>query len=68
MLGLGRYYRGEKLIALFNFAEGERRVCLDELGDYTDLLTGEAVDKFVVTLPSGGFVWLLCDFGEETAL
>ena len=64
VLGIGRYCRGEKLVALFNFAEGERCVSLDELGDYTDLLSGDAVDKYAVRLPSGDFKWLLCDFGE----
>ena len=66
VLGLGRYCRGEKLVGLFNFSDREKRVSLTELGDYHDLLTGEAVDKFAVTLPSGGFRWLLCDFGEES--
>ena len=65
VLGIGRYYRGEKLLALFNFAEQERLISLDELGDYRDLLSGNAVDKHAVCLPSGGFAWLLCDFGED---
>ena len=65
VLGIGRYCRGEKLVGLFNFAESEKRVCINELGDYTDLLTGEALDKFAVRIPAGGFVWMLCDFGEE---
>ena len=65
VLGIGRYCRGEKLIGLFNFSEWEKRVSLTELGDYHDLLTGEDADKFAVTIPSGGFRWLLCDFGEE---
>ena len=65
VLGIGRYCRGEKLVGLFNFAEREKRICVNELGEYTDLLTGEAVDKFAVTIPAGGFVWMLCDFGEE---
>ena len=62
VLGIGRYFRGEKLVALFNFAADERTVNIDELGEYTDLLTGEAADKWHVTLPAGGFAWLLCDF------
>ena len=62
VLGIGRYFRGEKLVALFNFAADERTVNIDELGEYTDLLTGEAADKWHVTLPAGGFVWMLCDF------
>ena len=65
VLGIGRYCRGEKLVGLFNFAEREKCICVNELGEYTDLLTGEAVDKFAVTIPAGGFVWMLCDFGEE---
>ena len=66
VLGIGRYCRGEKLVGLFNFSDREKRVSLTELGDYRDLLTGEEADKFAVTLPSGGFRWLLCDFGEES--
>ena len=64
VLGIGRYCRGEKLIGLFYFSEWDKRVSLTELGDYHDLLTGEDADKFAVDLPSGGFRWLLCDFGE----
>ena len=67
VLGIGRYFRGEKLVALFNFAEREHTVRIDELGDYCDLLTGAAVNKQAVTLPAGGFVWLQCDFGEAEA-
>ncbi len=66
VLGIGRYYRGEKLLALFNFSEEEKTVSVNELGDYTDLLSGEAADKFRVTLLPGGFRWLVCDFGTET--
>ena len=65
VLGIGRYYQGEKLLALVNFAESERRVSIDELGEYRDLLTGQAVDKWNLTLAPGGFLWLLCDFSEE---
>ena len=65
VLGIGRYYQGEKLVALFNFGEGPARIYVDELGDYKDLLSGEAVDKRAVELPSGGFRWLLCDFNRQ---
>lgn len=65
VLGIGRYCRGEKLVALFNFSEWEKTVSVDELGNYTDLLGGCAADKSNIYIPSGGFVWLLCDFGEE---
>ena len=65
VLGIGRYFRGEKLIALFNFSEWEKTVFVSELGDFTDLLSGEAADKYRIILPSGGFRWLICDFEEE---
>ena len=65
VLGVGRYYKGEKLVALFNFGEWDERIDLSELGSYTDLLSGEDVDKHAVDLPSGGFRWLLCDFTRE---
>ena len=66
ILGIGRYFQGEKLVALFNFGEEEGRVYVDELGDYTDLLSGEPVDKRAVKLPAGGFRWLLCDFNRAS--
>jgi amylosucrase len=56
-----RLYDGEKLVALFNFAETEKTVAVDELGDYTDMLTGEPVDKSAVVLPPAGFVWMLAE-------
>ena len=64
VLAIGRYYKGEKLVALFNFTEQEKHIAVDELGDYHDLCTGAHADKNWITLPSGGFQWLLCDFGE----
>jgi amylosucrase len=66
VLGIGRYYRGEKLVALFNFAETEKHVRVDELGEYCDLLSGRNADKNDIALQPGGFQWLICDFGEET--
>ena len=65
VLGIGRYYEGEKLVALFNFSDGERQIDIHELGEYANLLTGEPVNKAAVRVPSGGFTWLLCDFEEE---
>ena len=64
VLGIGRYYEGEKLLALFNFAENERTVWVDELGEFRNLLNGEAADKTCITLEPGAFRWLLCDFSE----
>ena len=65
VLGIGRYYKGEKLAALFNFSDSERCVPVNTPGSFTDLLSGEPVDKGGVLLPPGGFAWLICDFGTE---
>ncbi len=67
VLGIGRFYKGEKLAAFFNFADGDREVRLGEDGDFTVLAgDGEYTDG-CVRIRSGGFVWLVCDFGEEDA-
>ena len=65
VLGIGRYYKGEKLAAFFNFSEGERWAPVNTPGDFKDLLTGEHVDYGGVLLPPGGFAWLICDFGMD---
>ncbi len=68
VLGIGRYYQREKLVALFNFSEYDRQLYIDELGNFRDLMTGEAVYKYNLTVPSGGFLWLLCDFDTKTEM
>ena len=65
VLGIGRYNKGEKLAALFNFADSDRVVPVNTPGSFTDLLTGEPVDKNGVRLWPGAFVWLICDFDKE---
>ena len=65
VLGIGRYCDGEKLCAFFSFSEREQALSLDELGEFTDLVTGASVDKHSVKLPAGGFVWLICEFGDS---
>ena len=64
VLGIGRYCRGEKLVALFNFAESEKFISIRELGEYRDLFTDQAVSKSGISVTPGGYRWLLCDFGE----
>ena len=62
VLGIGRYYRGQKLLCVFNFSRQEQVAWLKEMEDYVDLMTGEAQDARVLTLPAGGFVWLLHEY------
>ena len=65
VLGIGRYYQGEKLVALFNFSEQNKDLYIDELGDFSDLMTGETKYKYHLSIPSGDYLWLICDFTQE---
>ena len=58
ILGIGRYNKGEKLLALFNFSDKEQTAQVNDPEEYTDLLTGEKSLAKAVTLPAGGFKWL----------
>ena len=62
VLGVGRYYRGEKLLAVFNFSREKQNAWLRETEDYRDLVTGRKRDAGAVVLPADGFVWLLHDY------
>ena len=65
VLGIGRYYAGEKLLAIYNFSDGPRQIDMArEWGCYKDLWTDEPQDKTAIHVPSGGFAWVLCDFTE----
>ena len=62
ILGIGRYYRGQKLIALFNFSEFDQTAWIDEPEDYYDMMTGEKRPAKAVGIPAFDFVWLLTDY------
>ena len=62
VLGIGRYYRGEKLLALFNFSAQERTVYLVDNDTYFNAFTGAGQTAGTIVIPSGGFVWLLKEF------
>lgn len=64
VLGIGRYYRGEKLIALFNFNNYDETAWIDEHEDYVDLMTGEPRAARAVGVPAGDFAWLLTSFNR----
>ena len=59
ILGVGRYYNGEKLLALFNFSQDPETAFLPEGETFTDLLTGDTVRADIVDLPGCGFRWLI---------
>ncbi|MDO5327468.1 MAG: alpha-amylase family protein [Clostridia bacterium] len=62
VLGIGRYYRGEQLLALFNFSDKEQTAWLRDEKQYMDLIDGAHSDAGTVKVPAGGFRWLLHQF------
>ncbi len=62
VLGIGRYYKGQKLIALFNFSEYQEVAWINEEEDYTNLMNGEVWKAKGVGVPGFDFVWLLTTF------
>ena len=62
VLGIGRYYRGQKLLCVFNFSREKQTAWLKETEEYRDLMTGRKRDAGAVVLPAGGFAWLLHEY------
>ncbi len=62
ILGIGRYYRGEKLIALFNFSDYDETAWINEEEEYENMLTGEKVVAKAVGIPAKDFRWLITRF------
>jgi amylosucrase len=68
ILGIGRYYKGQKLIALFNFSKEDEIAWINESEDYHDIITGESREAKAVALPAYDFVWLMTDFNKPLDL
>ena len=62
VIGIGRYYRGQKLLAVFNFSREKQTAWLKETEAYVDLMTGEPRDAGAVLLKPGDFVWLMHEY------
>ncbi len=62
VLGIGRYYRGEKFIGLFNFSPEPQTAWINEVEDYRDMLEDRALKAQGVNLEGFGFKWLLTKF------
>ncbi len=65
ILGIGRYYNGEKMLALFNFDENDQTAWINETEDYYDMLTGKKIIAKAVGVPAHDFVWMLTDFNKK---
>ena len=58
VLCIGRYYDGDKLIALFNFSEHDRTAWIDEAdGDYVELISGREMKPTEVQIPAYGYYY-----------
>jgi amylosucrase len=58
VLGIGRYYRGEKLLALFNFSRDPQEAWVFDEGTYRDLDSGKRCKAGSVRVLPGGYRWL----------
>ena len=59
LLCVGRWYEGEKLLAVFNFSEQDKVAYLPENdGNYRDLITGQIMTPAAVPLAGYGFRWM----------
>ncbi len=59
VLGIGRWYDGDKVIGLFNFSEHDRTAWINETdGEYVDLITGTTMQAKGVDIPAYGFLLL----------
>lgn len=65
VLGIGRYYQGQQMIALFNFSEFDQTAWINEQGEYCDMLTGQRRPAKAVGVPAYDFAWLLTGFEEQ---
>ncbi|MEE8815492.1 MAG: alpha-amylase family protein [Lachnospiraceae bacterium] len=62
VLGIGRYYRGEKMIGLFNFSEFDQTAWINEQETYYDMITGQERPAKAVGVPAYDFAWLMTSF------
>ncbi|MCR5825825.1 MAG: alpha-amylase family protein [Oscillospiraceae bacterium] len=66
VLGIGRYSKGEKLLAFFNFDECEHTVQTEEGAPLYDLYGACACNDGAFSIAPGGFLWLAREFEEES--
>ncbi len=64
VLGIGRYFRDQQLLALFNFSGEEKQIRLRDSRQYEDLMDGSVQNAASVNLPPKGFRWLLHRFSK----
>jgi len=65
VLGIGRYYRGEKLLALFNFSRDPQTAWVHDEGTYNELGTGHRCKAGAVRVEAGDYRWLYRKMTDE---
>ena len=65
ILCIGRYYKGQKLLGLFNFGDTDQTAWINEEEDYIDLMTGKRREARAVGVPAHDFAWLFYDFNPK---
>ena len=58
VLAIERCFGGERLVAVFNFADMAAPALSGEDGSYADLWSGRQVNAEGLSVPAGGFMWL----------
>ncbi|MBQ8151669.1 MAG: alpha-amylase family protein [Firmicutes bacterium] len=58
ILGIGRYYKGEKLLAFFNFSDSDEAAWVHDSDEYVDLLSGEYMAADVIGIRGCDFRWM----------
>ena len=66
MLGIGRYYNDEKLIALFNFGDYSETAWINEEGEFKDLIAGTKCEAKNVVLEAHDFRWMALKYSSKT--
>lgn len=65
ILGIGRYRKGRKLIALFNFSPEPQTAHIAEHEEYVELWSSQPARAKDVRLDGYGFVWLHTVYSQE---
>ena len=65
VLGIGRFYKGEKLLALFNFSDDDQTAWISEGTDFENLLTGTVCEAKNYGLHCYEYVWLYKKYPSE---
>ena len=65
VLGIGRYFNGEKLLAVFNFSGNAQTVSVPDGEMYRDLADGKRCRAGSIKVPAGGYRWLHRQMNNE---